>query len=727
MVRINRRLRYKGHIKGGHILCGLVTLLCLWFTVSRFSNAIPRLILAFRDLGVSVAYFFTVPYGIEGITPTVTELPTFGNGGTVPAVPLPVEWSSAKIKFVAFWKMFINGDLFKGFWENAALFLPLLVPCLTLLACLVLVLICVYKKSVGGHNNDYGQDSKAVKNWKGFSRHTLFPLKERILDIRNFLEDNVFWLKIWVFIWLINFNLISLVVDFLAWYFYFAASFDVLNIWFQVYKMARDLWPMIKFIPVVFWVGLVLWRLNKKRFDTAKRRLRVMELDNCDFIMSQPISQMLVGSQGSGKTTEATDTVLSIQNMFRDKAFETLINNDLKFPNFPWINFENDLRIAIDNHRIFNLYTAREWVAAAAESFEKFPSVCTCFGYDYNHYPLIYNDGLNQRNLFEVLDSYARAYFIYLVQSSLIFSNYPVRTDNIMLDEGNLPLWNTDFLNRNPETREAYSRYSHILDFDYIRLGLTVTNDPAHNNAFEFGIIDITEVGKERGNTLENKRYEKDEKNANPLTDMMNAYIKLCRHLATIDGFPFIMFICDEQRPETWGADARDLASVVRIEKSEKSRLAVPFFHLEESFCDWVYNKFFYPYGDYRFRRGDYCLPMYFLHWFAAKVRLFREYMYGKYGYKRQHVTIEKGTLDGAREDRIYYLVHRKIYADRFPTDCYSGFFAFRTSIAEIGIEEMPEYTGELVGMDEWAQQKSYLIAGMTKSCIQLQERQKAA
>jgi hypothetical protein len=296
-----------------------------------------------------------------------------------------------------------------------------------------------------------------------------------------------------------------------------------------------------------------------------------------------------------------------------------------------------------------------------------------------------------------------------------------------MLDEGNLPLWNTDFLNRNPETREAYSRYSHILDFDYIRLGLTVTNDPAHNNAFEFGIIDITEVGKERGNTLENKRYEKDEKNANPLTDMMNAYIKLCRHLATIDGFPFIMFICDEQRPETWGADARDLASVVRIEKSEKSRLAVPFFHLEESFCDWVYNKFFYPYGDYRFRRGDYCLPMYFLHWFAAKVRLFREYMYGKYGYKRQHVTIEKGTLDGAREDRIYYLVHRKIYADRFPTDCYSGFFAFRTSIAEIGIEEMPEYTGELVGMDEWAQQKSYLIAGMTKSCIQLQERQKAA
>ena len=142
-----------------------------------------------------------------------------------------------------------------------------------------------------------------------------------------------------------------------------------------------------------------------------------MELDNCDFIMSQPISEMIVGSQGSGKTTEATDTVLSWQNIFRDKAFEILLDNDLKFPNFPWINFENDLRLAIENHFIYNLYTVRKWVSEAAERFEEFPSVFTCFGYDYERYPLLYNDGLNIRNLFEVLDSYARAFFIYIVQS----------------------------------------------------------------------------------------------------------------------------------------------------------------------------------------------------------------------------------------------------------------------------------------------------------------------
>ena len=161
---------------------------------------------------------------------------------------------------------------------------------------------------------------------------------------------------------------------------------------------------------------------------------------------------------------------------------------------------------------------------------------------------------------------------------------------------------------------------------------------------------------------------------------------------------------------------------VIRIESSDKSRLAIPFFNLEETFCDWVYNKFFGPYGDYRFRRGDYCLPMYFLHWFVARVRWFREYMYGKYGYKRQHVTVEKGTLEGEREERVYYLVYKKIYADRFPTDCYSGFFARRTALAEIGIEEMPEYTDLYVSMDEWAQQKSYLIRDMTKNLVEGQK-----
>lgn len=247
-------------------------------------------------------------------------------------------------------------------------------------------------------------------------------------------------------------------------------------------------------------------------------------------------------------------------------------------------------------------------------------------------------------------------------------------------------------------------------------MGKTITEDPAFNFAFEFGVIDISEVGKERGNTLENKEMKKKDDAANPLNDLMNAYIKMCRHLATVDGFPFIRFICDEQRPETWGADARDLAKVFRIEEMRGSRLSVPMFHLEESFFDWVDAKFGCGYVDFRFRRGDYNLPNYLMHNFHAKIIRLKDRMYGKYGYRKQILTVEKGSLDGEKTQRTLNLVHKQVYSDRFSTDCYSDVFAFRTAFAKIGLDEMPMYRTDCASIFELAQQNSYFIRDLTKN-----------
>ena len=43
------------------------------------------------------------------------------------------------------------------------------------------------------------------------------------------------------------------------------------------------------------------------------------------------------------------------------------------------------------------------------------------------------------------IKDYSCAYFIYTIQSSYIISNYSVRTDRLIPDLGNFPLWNTDF------------------------------------------------------------------------------------------------------------------------------------------------------------------------------------------------------------------------------------------------------------------------------------------
>ena len=71
--------------------------------------------------------------------------------------------------------------------------------------------------------------------------------------------------------------------------------------------------------------------------------------------------------------------------------------------------------------------------------------------------------------------------------------------------------------------------------------------------SFEFGIILITEIGKERCNNLELKEVKKVTLETNQKNDLFNSWLKMCRHSATVDSFPFIKVFTDEQRPESWG------------------------------------------------------------------------------------------------------------------------------------------------------------------------------
>ena len=97
---------------------------------------------------------------------------------------------------------------------------------------------------------------------------------------------------------------------------------------------------------------------------------------------------------------------------------------------------------------------------------------------------------------------------------------------------------------------------------------------------FEFGVVAITEIGKERGNNLELQEKKKKD-------DLFNAWLKMCRHSATVDNFPFIKVFTDEQRPESWGADARDLCDIVNIASSSKQKLAYPLYAIEDMIAEW--------------------------------------------------------------------------------------------------------------------------------------------
>ena len=73
---------------------------------------------------------------------------------------------------------------------------------------------------------------------------------------------------------------------------------------------------------------------------------------------------------GSGKTKLITDMALSTEQIHRTKALELMLDCDLMFPNFPWINLEIELKKLIKEHVVFNLVTIEDYFTNLKERFE---------------------------------------------------------------------------------------------------------------------------------------------------------------------------------------------------------------------------------------------------------------------------------------------------------------------------------------------------------------------
>lgn len=698
-----------------HIICLLITIGILACGVFIFPNALGRIIESFRDFGVSLAYYFCEVFGIPHIlTPTVNELPKIPYfdflGSFSPSTSLPETWSGFQNRWGEYWQLWASKENF----VNYLLFLSdgLFVFCKVLIIALpfVLILYIGLNRYLKKQNNDYDKDSRPLKAFKWLTAHTYRPIKNWLIGLYGFICDRRGYWIAWLCLWLFYFNAFTIIIEFLAYYFYFVMSFDIVNIYRQVYKLFLDLSVPFSFVPLWAWViiGLIVFDMFRKKIAYA--RLRHCEMRNRGFINSRPIVFMVCGTMGKKKTTAITDMALSQEVMFRDKAFEKILENDLKFSFFPWINLENELKRAMEYHEIYNLATIKSWVHKKAVRWVKSQSCEKIFGYDYERYGLTYDDKLKVVDIWEVIETYAQLYFIYIIQSSLLIANYSVRVDCVLSDLGNFPLWNSDFFKSDSRLIDSYSRHAHILDFDSLRLGRKVVESNKKADSFEFGVVLITEVGKERGNNLELQEKKKKDEVANQKNDLFNSWLKMIRHSATVDNFPFVRVIADEQRPESWGADARDLCEIVHIRDSGEMCLAMPFFSLAELLYGWLFGKFAELYYRYRFVRSDNTLPMYLLKAFTAKLYHYYTGIYNRFGFSTLRVQIESGTQDGQLDENKYFLMSKKIYAKRFSTDCFSDFFTGKAMRSPVGIDDLMEYSSEKASFGELQSQNSYFI-----------------
>ena len=669
-----------------------------WQSYARFGEAC-------KDFGLSVAYYFCELFGIKySFTPTVTGYSSVLQW----EILLPADFDAFTAAAGNYFSLLIDGENFAGYWSVVgdvmlvvAKVIALVLPCIIVL---ILVAVRLYKQNNTKHN----YDTVPLRIFKAVSHYTYQPIKRAILSYICFLREHKAIWVCWIILWVFHLNLASIVTGFFAYYFYFVLSFDVGNLYVQVCKLFIDLQVIFRHFP--WWsIVTVCWLLfNRWRKNIALNRLRHFEARNCGFINELPIVSMACGSMGKRKTTLITDMVLSQEVMFRQKTLSILQNNDMKFPYFPWIAFEDELRRCMEHGTVYNLATVKTWVALKRSRFALHRNVrWQIYGYELERYGETFDDALKVNGLFEVLETYAMAYFIYVIQSSLIVANYSIRTDNRMLDNGNFPLWLTDFF---PKRRRDCSRYAHILDFDVLRLGRKVLENNPKTGSFEFGVVGITEIGKERGNNLELKEVKKGAEDTNQKNDLFNSWLKMCRHSATVDNFPFIKVFTDEQRPESWGADARDLCDVIHIVSSGDMRLAMPFYTIEEMLSEWAFNRFMRLYEDFRFRRGDNTLLVHILKSITAWLWRRNLRIYNRFGYCILKIEKERGTMDGKTENKKYYLMNAKIYANRFSTDCFSDYFNDLARRSHAGLADYLEYATEKASVSELRAQNSYFI-----------------
>ena len=728
-------MREKVRINYRHYICIAITLGFVFLGVFRFFGAVGRIIESVRDFGLSCAYYvcelFEIPHGI---VPTVTEyprIPFFGlaNENSVSEIPIPKEWKEFQIKWSQYWDVWATEKNFFAYFSFLGDLLYYLSYGLLIVLPFVFVAYILLRKMARTENNDYGKDTKPLRIFKRISSVTFRPVKSWIVSFIGFLRDKSVYWKIWLCLWLFHFNVFTIVIEAVAYYLYFIVSFDFAGIYRQVYKLIFDLWTAIVFIPLWGWIVLALILIDRWRKKIGYSILNHNEMKNRGFINARPIVLMVCGTMGKKKTTMITDLALSQAVMLKDKAFEKILENDLKFPHFPWILFENALRRSMDKHDVYNLATCRKYVRHLSACFAvgQIPEYQKAirrhlrrrynlvydnflFGYDYERYGFTYDDKLKVVSVWDVLEIYAQLYFIYIIQSSLIIGNYSVRSDSLISDIGNFPMWDTDFFKRDSRLIDSFSRHSHIIDFDSLRLGKKVIENNPNADSFEFGVVDITEVGKERKNTLELKEQKKNDNTTNQKNDGFNDWLKMIRHSATVDNFPFVKVITDEQRPESWGADARDLCEIVHIKESGETRLAMPFFFIEELLYSFVFGKFEKLYYNYRYTRGDNTLSMHILKNLTAKIQKYYSGIYNTFGYSVLRVQVESGTQDGELNENRYFLAHKKIYSKRFSTDCFSDFFTVKALRSPVGIDDLPEYLTEKASFDELKMQNSYFI-----------------
>ena len=713
-----------------HYICIAITLGFLGMGF-LFPNALPRIGEAFRDLGTSLVYYI---YGLFAdnpdacpIRPTVND-PQVWQFAPSPWEPLrlfPWTWEEFTVLWKQYWVLLVSKDNLQAFWWRFTDIVAIVGKILTLLLPLSVPVILKAQKYTVPKEPELDEngvplprkieeDSVALKRFKKILFATVYPAARWLRSFAGFLKENDRYLKAWIFLWVLYFNVLSIGVAALSFYLYFVISFDFLGLYTQLVKLLEDLTPAIRFLPGILWVFLACWLLNRAAKEQGYAKLEHNERKNRGFLNERGVVTVIYGNMGTGKTRMLTSLALSAEKQLRDQALEILLEVDMMFPNFPWGKLRHEVKRRMEEHLIVDVFSIRRWIREWRSEYEylkehkllswfkkklqRKPGLMDLtFGYDLEHFKETHNDNLTVSHFYDAIEDYAQAFFVYSIQTSLIFSNYSIRVDLDATEDTDFPLWNDDFFRRKPEYQDLYSRYCHIIDFDMLRLGKRMLEENPNKNALGFGVYVVSEIDKERKNELElrkaassrkqRRKSEDDAEEKEPCTqsnDLFNACLKMIRHATVIRNRVFVRVLCDLQRPEDWGAGGREVGEVVFIDSKGEKSPVLPFFSPY-----WllypvhaISRAFTNLFTRYLGARDDNTLLIFLMKNVNALFVQYVDRTEKLFGSQTFKLEVESGRMDGEPKERKFYGMDKKDFSARYCTDAMSSIFDLPNTVS---------------------------------------------
>ncbi len=700
------------------LFLGTLLFICVYF----FSNNVYRIYYSLKGSYGVLRFLALQLFKNKKVYPEFNYSEIIKNYSSYYDGLLPSNWDDLGSKFALSFKLLIVGDFYFTFLGDISQgFLTVL-----LILLLIIVLIPVYiliKEQIFRENGKKG-DSKSLVRYKSFEKKFIAPAIDWFKVEINFIKSCRFhkafkWIFIIEMVYLTN--ALPFAVSLFSGLYFFLLSFDLKGLFEAVFALFVFVLDLIKIftIPGLIIIFFIVFYLVRKSF--AYKKLNRLESYNRVFINELGILTGIFGTPGAGKTQLVTDMSLSSLAMMRDDALAILNEVHLLFPQFPFVKLEK----WIDKQHFKNKVQAKN---AFMSYFAKHKR--SIFGYKLDLKNSYVYDSLKIHFIGDDILDYTMAYFLY--RSSMMISSYSVRIDRDEMNIGHFSIYANNYF-KTDGSELANPLYSKVLDYDAFRTGRKFVFNNPYSNLLDGCVCSISEISKERGNTLENKELKKMDLEANQKNDGFNETLKLIRHLTTIRYRCFFKGYWDDQRLGSLGTDVNSLCeSNIWMEKNKAEyKSAFPLFWIIPMILEAVINAYKNFYVKFRFYRDDKTIFTYLYSKLAKACNIHLLRYVNTFGYRVQPLKLSHGSIDGSigvdEGNHKYFLMNKKIFADRYSTACYEAFRYEEKINATHGINERPAFSSLVASLDELKSEHSYFIDRLLNDEERKEENVKAS